>query len=64
MLCAPASGAKTHLPARLSDAEFWNLVTRLSEPPGEFRSENFVSNESQFQFVIPGLIAASEPGQV
>jgi hypothetical protein len=43
------------LPVRLSDAEFWNLITESSEPGGYFRSENFVSNESAFQRVIPTL---------
>ena len=33
------------LPTRLTRQEFWQLVTDISEPGGEFRSENFVSNE-------------------
>ena len=37
------------VPAVLSDGEFWQLSTRLSEPPGMFtHSENLVSNELQF----------------
>jgi hypothetical protein len=43
------------LPERLSDVEFWNLITEFSEPGGYFRSDNFVSNESAFQRVIPAL---------
>ncbi len=43
------------LPARLSDQEFWSLTTALSEPNGFFHSENFVSNELTYQFVIPSL---------
>jgi hypothetical protein len=43
------------LPERLSDHEFWELVTEMSEEGGYFRSDNFVSNESTFQSVIPEL---------
>lgn len=43
------------IPERLSDAEFWGLVTTLSEPAGYFRSDNLVSNELTFQHVIPAL---------
>ena len=43
------------LPAQLTDAEFWDLITRMSEPNGTFRSENLVSNEHTFQYVIPSL---------
>jgi hypothetical protein len=44
-----------NLPERLSDSQFWNLVTEFSEAGGYFRSDNFVSNESAFQRVIPDL---------
>jgi len=50
------------LPARLSDAEFWRLVDDFSEPNGYFRSDNLVSNEDTFQFVIPALVASVKPG--
>jgi hypothetical protein len=52
------------LPARLSDAEFWRLSAELSEPAGYFRSENLVSNEHTFQYVIPALKKAARPGGV
>lgn len=52
------------LPSRLSDAEFWRLSSELSEPAGYFRSENLVSNEHTFQFVIPDLIRNIKPGGV
>ena len=38
---------------RLSDAEFWEFFTTKSEEGGHFVSENFVSNETSFQDVIP-----------
>ena len=43
------------LPARLTDQQFWNLIVSSSEPNGYFRSENLVSNEHTFQYVIPAL---------
>jgi hypothetical protein len=52
------------LPARLSDAEFWKLVSDFSEPNGYFQSENFVGNELSFQWVIPELKKNIKPGGV
>src|SRR5262245_54107820 len=52
------------LPERFSDSEFWSLVTEFSEPGGYFRSDNFVSNESAFQHVIPALKKQIKPGGV
>jgi hypothetical protein len=43
-------------PNRLSDAEFWRLVSEFSESGGSFLSDNFVSNEDRFQDVIPRLL--------
>jgi hypothetical protein len=52
------------LPERLSDAEFWKLVTDLSEPGGSFRSDNLLSNEVWLQYVIPELLDVAKPGRV
>ena len=52
------------LPATLSDTEFWNLIESFSEPGGYFRSENFVSNESTYQTVIPDLLQRTPTGGV
>ena len=52
------------LPMRLSDQEFWRLSAESSEPNGYFRSDNLVSNESGFQFVVPDLIKTTKPGRV
>ncbi len=52
------------LPARLSDAEWWKLIGELSEPGGFFRSDNLVSNELWFQWVIPELLQRSTTGGV
>jgi hypothetical protein len=47
-LCLPAADT---LPNKLSDAEFWSLIERISEPDGYFRSnsgstDNLLSNEN------------------
>ena len=52
------------LPEKLSDAEYWKLIGDFSESGGFFRSENFVSNESTFQHVIPDLTRRAKPGGV
>src|SRR5580704_1974414 len=56
--------AAAKLPARLTDQEFWTLIGELSEPGGTFRSDNLLSNEGRFQFVIPDLIEIAKPGGV
>jgi hypothetical protein len=50
------------LPGRLSDAEFWKLVTDFSEPNGFFDSDNLLSNETTFQYVIPRLKSTVKSG--
>ena len=60
VLPAPHAAQSTPPPTRvdsLSDAEYWRLVSTLSEPDGTFHSENLVSNETRFQDVIPALQA-------
>jgi hypothetical protein len=52
----------TALPSHLSDQQFWRLVTQFSEQGGSFHSENFVSNEGRFQFVLPELEQRTKPG--
>jgi hypothetical protein len=52
------------LPSRLSDRDFWQLVTDFSEPNGYFRSDTLTSNELGFQRVIPDLLARARPGRV
>ena len=50
------------LPARLTDGEFWTLIADLSEPNGTFRSDNLLSNETRFQFILPELSDVIKPG--
>lgn len=57
----PISAEK--LPLRLTNQEFWKLVTDFSEPDGTFHSENLVSNEARFQYVLPALTERAKPGR-
>jgi hypothetical protein len=52
------------IPDRIDDATFWAMVVDMSEPGGYFRSDNFVSNETSFQQVIPRLKEAVGAGGV
>lgn len=62
---SPTAALSTHsVPTRLSDAEFWRMVTEFSEGDGYFQSDNLVSNELTFQWVIPRLQASWTPGRV
>ena len=61
----PAARASAQgVPARLADSTFWRLMNEYSEPWGTFRSENFVSNETSLQWVIPELTQRIAPGGV
>jgi hypothetical protein len=61
---ARPAGAQSRVPDALSDREFWRLFTTISEDGGTFPSENFVSNEKTYQFVIPTLQRTLTPGGV
>src|SRR5713101_3424165 len=61
---APLPVAADSLPSKLTDQEYWKLVTDFSEPNGFFRSDNLLSNESYFQQVIPPLLSAARTGRV
>ena len=68
-LCAALAGLPSASPAQLpssipdslSDREFWRLFTTTSEEGGSFPSENFVSNEKTYQYVIPTLQRTLSP---
>jgi hypothetical protein len=59
----PAAPAN-EIPPRFSDSTFWRMITDFSEPGGFFRSDNFVSNETSFQYVIPELLRSTRQGGV
>jgi hypothetical protein len=52
------------LPDTLTDQEYWGLITELSEPDGDFRSDNLLSNELYLQYVIPELVRVAKPKRV
>lgn len=59
-----AAGRAQSIPDRISDSTFWHLISQLSEHGGTFISDNFVSNELAFQYVIPELRNTVKPGGV
>jgi hypothetical protein len=63
-IAATAGRAQSTIPSRLSDKDLWQLNADFSEPNGYFRSDNFLSNETGFQYVIPDLLHAIKPGGV
>ena len=63
-LLAATEASAQELPSRLADSTFWKLITDFSEPGGYFRSDNFVSNELAFQYVIPTLQKTTKPAGV
>ena len=52
------------IPERLDDSTFWAMVNGMSEPGGYFHSDNFVSNELGFQYVIDETLASVGTGGV
>jgi hypothetical protein len=52
------------LPSEISDRDFWRMIVELSEPGGAYPYENFVSNELQYQDVVPALRSTTKPGGV
>jgi len=56
--------AAEQLPSQLSDDEFWKLSSESSETDGTFRSDNLLSNEAYFQFVVPKLKELATQGRV
>src|SRR6266478_75530 len=51
-------------PTRLTDQELWNLSKDSSEEDGFFRSDNLLSNETSFQYIIPDLLKTAKQGRV
>jgi hypothetical protein len=62
LLLSTVLSAVDTLPARLADEAFWRLVESSSEPGGTFESENWISNETGIQSVIPRLKQLTTPG--
>src|ERR1051325_974878 len=58
------SGHAAPPPKELSDQQFWSLSKEFSEDDGVFRSDNLLSNETSFQYVIPNLLKGTKQGRV
>jgi hypothetical protein len=52
------------IPAELSDAAFWKMISDFSEPGGSFQLEIITSNEQSYQYVLPQLAMKVKPGGV
>jgi hypothetical protein len=62
---AQAAATTAALPQRLSDTEFWDLVSAISEPGGYFRIvDNFTSNEREIGTLFGMLRARGTTGDV
>src|SRR4029079_7647514 len=63
-LIVPFGSFAAPVPSQLTDQQFWSLSKELSEDDGSFRSDNLLSNENTFQYVIPGLLKSAKQGRV
>ena len=64
LILSRAQAVPDTLPTELNDRAFWQMVVDFSEPDGQFRSDNFVSNERTYQEVIPELKLRALPNGV
>jgi hypothetical protein len=64
LLVVPRFHAADSLPNQIADDAFWRLIESSSEPSGAFQSENFLSNETGFEAVIPTLKQRTKPGGI
>jgi hypothetical protein len=60
----PIGHATPAAPPELSDKQFWSLSRDSSEEDGFFRSDNLLSNETTFQYIIPDLLKIAKQGRV
>ncbi len=51
----PSAEVAKQAPQHISDAEYVRIITRLSEEPGFFNSDNLISNESSYLQVLGSL---------
>jgi len=64
VLSSFALRAADTIPNQIADDAFWKMIDSVSEEGGAFQSENFLSNETGFQAVIPPLLQTTKPGGV
>src|SRR2546422_11604075 len=63
LVTVPSYKAADTIPREIADDTFWKMVSDFSEDSGSFRFE-YMSNELQFQYVIPRLKENRKPGGV
>src|SRR5712691_776091 len=63
-VASPGRAVAASLPVELTDQQFWRLSKDSSEEDGFFRSDNLLSNETSFQYVIPALLKTAKQGGV
>jgi hypothetical protein len=63
LFTVPSYKAADTLPHEISDDAYWKMISDYSEDSGSFRFE-YMSNELQFQYVIPRLKENRRPGGV
>ena len=63
-LPAMRAAASADLPVQIGDKDYWKLISDFSEPGGYFRSDNLLSNEIWFQYIVPELVGYLKPGGV
>lgn len=56
--------AFAQVPERLTDDQFWKLSQDSSEEDGVFRSDNLLSNETTYQWILPRLVETAKPWRV
>ncbi len=56
--------AFAQVPDRLTDEQFWSLSRESSEEDGVFRSDNLLSNETTYQWIVPRLVQTAKLGGV
>jgi hypothetical protein len=61
LVLVPVLRAADTLPAAISDAAFWKMISDFSEPGGTFDFEMYMSNEVTFQEILPDLFKAALP---
>lgn len=61
LFTVPSYEAADTLPHEISDDAYWKMISDYSEDSGSFRFE-YMSNELQFQYVIPRLKENRKPG--
>ena len=60
LFTVPSYKAADTLPRELADDTYWKMISDFSEQSGSFRFE-YMSNELQFQYVIPRLKENRKP---